>query len=159
MPTSHKKNTAHIISDNNCETIDINVSDTSSSNSQAVSVDGLRESRPAPTVSLSTTVDAPVVVPIAANNAPLAITSTAGNEPGMLALLLSSVPTTRTNHAHDINFFFAHGSKTEGTSTTYNPCRSVYLFLFTYFIASLIPIYNLEPSRLITQLQYEQSSI
>ena len=149
MPASCKKNTAHIIPDNDCETIDINVS---SSNSQAVSVDGLRESQPAPTVFLSTTVDTPVVVPIAANNAPLAITSTAGNEPGMLALILPSVPITRTNHAHDINFFFTCGSKTEGTSTICNTCQSVYLFLFTYFIASLISIYNLEPSRLITQL-------
>ena len=53
MPTSCKKNTAHIVPDNNCETIDINVSNTSSSNSQAVSVDGHRESWVAPTVSLS----------------------------------------------------------------------------------------------------------
>jgi hypothetical protein len=81
---------------------------------------------PRPTVSRSTTVGAPTVVQVAptgtggnvpANDASLA------TAPGMLAPLLPSAPTTRTNRAHDIDYFFTRGSKTEGTSTVCNTCR------------------------------------
>jgi hypothetical protein len=105
MPASRKKNTtvtAHIAS-NNDETIDINVSDTS---------DG-------PGESLSQQVPAVPPVDALANNAPAAIALAAG----MLAPLLPSAPTARTNRAHDIDYFFSRGSKTEATSTICKPCR------------------------------------
>jgi hypothetical protein len=112
MPSSRKKNLntgrSRVVSDNDGETIDItNVSDTS------VSVDG---SQQAPQAAVSTVIDTPVTVQVVpANNPPVAI--------ALLAPLLPSAPTSRTNRAHDIDYFFTRGSKTEGTSTICKPCR------------------------------------
>ena len=69
----------------------------------------------------------------------------------ILAPLLPSAPSTRSNQASDINYFFTRGSKTEGTSTFCKSCQSVF-FCFTFFIVSLNAEYNSEPRRPITQL-------
>ena len=71
---------------------------------------------------------------------------------GILAPLLPSAPTTRSNQAFDISYFFTRGSKTEGTSTFCKTCQSVFFF-FTYFIVLLIAEYDSEPRKLVTQLR------
>jgi len=90
-----RRKIAHIDSDDNAETIDItNISDTSSL---------VRE--PAQTPSVTPSANTP--------GAPAA---------GLLAPLLPSAPTSHTNRAHDIDYFFKRGLKTEGTSTICKPC-------------------------------------
>jgi len=70
------------------ETIDINVSDTSTSDGEAP---------PSPPKNLP--------------------------EPPTLAPLLPSAPTTRANRAHDIDYFFNRGSRTDGSLTICKQCR------------------------------------
>jgi len=114
MPTSRKKNTARIISDNDGETIDINISDASTADDESQQAPGV--SRAAPTVVAPTYAGhggAP------ANKAPSVVAPAAG----ILAPLLPSVPTTRSNHAYDINYFFTRGSKTAGTPTLCKICQ------------------------------------
>lgn len=91
------------------ETIDINVSDTSSTS------DG--EAPPSPAV-LGTSA--------AADTKRLAATPENLPGPPTLAPLLPSAPTTRANRAHDIDYFFNRGSKTDGSLTICKQCRRVF---------------------------------
>lgn len=43
--------------------------------------------------------------------------------PPTLAPLLPSAPTGRANRAHDIDYFFTRGSKTDGSLTICKQCR------------------------------------
>lgn len=109
MPTSRKRNTAPVVPNDYGETINItNISETSSSS----------DSDSEPAVVAPTQAGAPVN----ANNAPVVVAPAAA---GMfkLAPLLPSAPTARTNRAHDINYFFTRGLKTEGTSSICKTCR------------------------------------
>lgn len=104
MPASRRTNTAHRGSDNlnDGETIDItNISDTSTSSQPSL----------APTIQ----VNVPAVTQVDATAAAIGTPA--------LAPLLPSAPTTRTNRAHDIDYFFTRGLKTEGTLTICKPCR------------------------------------
>ena len=93
MPTSCKKNAAHIISDNEGKTIDINIPDPSAAESQQL----------APTATVAATV--------------------AASDAAFSAPLLPSAPTTCSNQAYNINYFFMHSSKTTGTSTMCKTCQ------------------------------------
>ena len=108
-----KRSDTHIIPNDDGESIDIaNISETSSmSSSDSEDTPAVR--RPGRT--------ATVVAPAQADT----VTRMVAIDPaaGILAPLLPSAPTARTNRAYDVDYFFARGSKTEGTSTICKPCR------------------------------------
>jgi hypothetical protein len=92
MPAQHR------MSDDDHETFDLNVSDTSTS-------------------------DGGVQSEVAAPAAPTALVeNTAATLLGPLAPLLPSA-TGRSNRAHDIDYFFIRGSRTNGSLTICKQCR------------------------------------
>ena len=95
MP-AQRKSKNHDDGESDHETIDINVSDTSSSDGDQASV------------------------------SPVTAIPENQSVPATLAPLLPSAPTGRTNTAHDINYFFDRGSRTDGSLTICKQCRQVY---------------------------------
>ena len=101
MPARKKHNRIESDDSDNGENINISDSSDSSDPAQAPTIPQ------APTVPQAPPIPQAPPVPVA----------------GLLAPLLPSAPTSRTNRAHDIDYFFARGSKTEGTNTLCKTCR------------------------------------
>lgn len=104
MPPAQQKSKKVDDGESDCETLDLNVSDTSTS-------DGGAEAAPA-VIDANTvkTGNQPDVTP---GNLPV---------PPTLAPLLPSA-TGRTNRAHDIDYFFSRGSRADGSLTICKQCR------------------------------------
>ena len=122
MPTRNKSknNSHHDDGESDHEAFDLNVSDMSSSDGEAP----------------------PAVVTTAKTNPP---TSTPEHLPAPLLdpLLLPSAPTAGlSNRAHDINYFFTCGSKTDGSLTICKQCKWVNDFILVFLLSHNISAKN-----------------